>query len=142
MDIFAFEQKLKSLNFTELKTEAVMENEDKIVELQKFQHLKGEDASGGKIKPKYKSPYYARKKTTQNSVPGLGNPDLNLSGNLHKSAKLNIQGENYFYKSPLDYSTYIFDRYANAWGLNTSYQEKIWPYTMTSLNKLFIAQFK
>src|SRR4051812_2935254 len=55
-----------------------------LVHQQVEQQYKGEDVNGGKI-GKYRNKAYAFKKYMGNPMPGFGNVDLHLTGDLHKA---------------------------------------------------------
>ena len=70
--IKAFADKWKALNLQKEAMFVVAETSDEITDLNKEQLLSGEDKESKRIRPKYKSPSYARKKNEMNSLPGLG----------------------------------------------------------------------
>jgi hypothetical protein len=60
-------------------------NTEKIAGYNKEQLYKeGEDSTGKKLR-KYRSKKYARVKNQMNPAPGLGNPDLFVTGSFHES---------------------------------------------------------
>jgi hypothetical protein len=53
---------------------------------------RGEGSDGQPLK-KYRNPEYAQKKNKLNPIPGLGNPDLRVTGAYHKSLYVEIVGD-------------------------------------------------
>lgn len=58
----------------------------------------GETSEGGTLR-KYRNPAYARKKNSMNPLPGLGNPDLKLTGSFHRGIVTKIESGKVVIKS-------------------------------------------
>lgn len=73
----------------ELDTQAkriIAEIQDKIIDLNtKDQLFKGLDSKGQKLSPKYASVRYKRAKNSSNPLPGIGTPDLKLTGKFYSN---------------------------------------------------------
>lgn len=62
----------------------IAELQDEIVKYNTDQLYAGQDAKGQKLKPSYSRVKYARAKNSMNSLPGLGNPDLKVTGKFYR----------------------------------------------------------
>jgi hypothetical protein len=137
-DFWTVNKRIQAINLDELKMQAVEAEAGRILTLNKEQLNKGETWKGSKIKPKYKSPYYSRKKNKLNSVPGLGVPDINLSGKLQNRMNISFQNNaTYSIWSFVDYAAFVLPRYLNILGLSDKNEEKIQPFTTARLGQLF-----
>lgn len=94
---------------------AIEDNSDKYVELiQEQLYTQGEDSTGKKLKP-YKNKRYAQKKHGMNPLPGLGNPDLYLTGSTYKGMDVQTNANGVEVKSTTSYfPKLIKDRGDNA----------------------------
>ncbi len=70
--------------------------------LQQQLRTTGEDAQGHKLKP-YKDKKYAAMKHGMNPKPGMGVPDLYLSGRLYKNMQVQDKGNGYEIVSTVPY---------------------------------------
>lgn len=75
----------------EIAEESVRVLSPDIVERQKAQLSEGLSSVGGTF-PKYRNPAYARKKNALNAKPGLGNPDLKLTGAFYRGITAVVSG--------------------------------------------------
>lgn len=64
----------------------------------------GIDGSGNKIAPTYASPYYAAKKNRMNAAPGIGVPDLFVTGAYYKGIGVTIGDGTYNTESNVPYA--------------------------------------
>src|SRR3990167_2822680 len=86
MGNFEYIDKKLNINYLLIFNQAIKNLETFIVKLNTDQQLmRGLDAEGIKISPKYRNPAYARKKAGMNSRPGYGTPDFKLTGQYHDS---------------------------------------------------------
>lgn len=100
--------------------ELVIKHSTKILEAQKEQLKSGRNADGKKITPKYASKSYGLAKNKMNSLPGLGTPDLFLTGELYRRLDLIVGVPNdkeYTIFSDVDYFNDLLDKYANVIGI-------------------------
>ena len=77
-----------------------------VVELNLSQLSHGTNAKGGKFR-KYRNAVYARKKSAMNPTPGLGNPDLNLTGKFWKEFKASIMDQSIEWRSEDSKATWL-----------------------------------
>lgn len=71
----------------------IEDNLDFIADLNTDQLERGVDGTGNNIEPTYRNPVYARLKQRLNSRPGLGIPDLKLTGSFHRKINAKLQGK-------------------------------------------------
>lgn len=72
--------------------QAFVNTKEQLLEVQRLQMLEGLNADGDKI-GKYKNPKYALRKNEMNPVPGLGVPDLNLTGQWQGELDVKIDAD-------------------------------------------------
>ena len=85
-------RRLQQVNVRQLASQALKLNEDVIADLTREQLIEGKD-SAGRFMRTYRSLSYARMKQSMNPKPGLGNPDLYLTGATHSSIKINVTAD-------------------------------------------------
>lgn len=83
MTITQLSENFKKLDTSEVIRESFLETTEKFTELQKDQLRSGKTSKGESIKPGYRSGKYAKVKAEMNPLPGLGNPDLFLTGKFY-----------------------------------------------------------
>ena len=80
MTIVSLAEKFNSLNTDKIINESLNETKDEFKSINKEQLRAGKTNTGKNIAPKYRSKKYALAKNQMNPLPGLGNPDLHLTG--------------------------------------------------------------
>lgn len=75
--------KIQKLDPAKVAENAINEVADEFTKAQKDQLLHGETSEGGTLR-QYRNKAYARKKNAMNALPGLGNPDLKLTGKFYQ----------------------------------------------------------
>jgi hypothetical protein len=85
-------KRMQSLNVKEVSYESVVETKETITEIQKDQMYHGLDGQGKKIR-RYRSVKYARAKNEMNPLPGLGTPDLKLTGAFYRYFQTKVTPE-------------------------------------------------
>lgn len=84
--------RLKSLNVKDESFHAVEETKNSITSIQKDQMFHGLNAAGERI-GRYRNNKYARVKNEFNPLPGLGVPDLKLTGAFYAGFKTEVTPE-------------------------------------------------
>lgn len=79
--------------------QAIVNTKEQLLETQRLQMLEGLNAEGDKI-GKYKNQKYAIKKFDLNPVPGLGTPDLRLTGQWQGEIDAEIGSDTVTIKAP------------------------------------------
>jgi hypothetical protein len=70
-------------NIESIAEESVSQASPSFVEAQKDQLLQGSNSAGESFR-RYRNPDYAKMKNLMNPLPGLGNPDLKLTGQFQR----------------------------------------------------------
>jgi hypothetical protein len=108
---------------------------EEILEQNREQMLEGKTSKGKKIKPKYSTKSYANRKKKINPKPGLGTPDLKVSGDFHASIKLVKKGTDFIFKTDLGYAKkYVVPKYDDIFGLEPKRQK-------TFINEVFLEEY-
>ena len=94
--IAAMSRAWSQINLAKEAMIVVSETQQDIIELNQDQLKSGELKTSQRIRPKYRNPYYARKKNSQNPLPGLGTPDLHNTGEFYKGFTIRLQGDTGF----------------------------------------------
>lgn len=82
---------LQSIDINNIVEESIEETTDDLISENKKQLLAGFDSQGNRLQ-RYQSNKYARVKNEYNPLPGLGNPDLNLTGSFFSGFEANVSG--------------------------------------------------
>lgn len=94
--ILDIQENLKNVksNIKSIASRAVQDTEVEFLKLNVEQLEHGFDSQKKRLK-KYRSKEYADFKSSLNSLPGNGNPDLILTGAFTESFNLNVSGDNF-----------------------------------------------
>lgn len=84
---------LKEISVKRISIKAIELNKGELVLLNQTQLFGGENNRGESFK-KYRWPEYAKQKNEQNPNPGLGYPDLKLTGSFYRSFFAEVKGDN------------------------------------------------
>lgn len=84
--------RIKKVNHTEAIEDTMEEASPVIRQKQRNQMHSGLNREGKPI-GKYRSPAYAKKKNALNPIPGLGVPDLKLTGEFYKGIYSEVRGD-------------------------------------------------
>lgn len=85
-------RRFEKVNLTELLGEVVAENPQLLTDLNRKQLKEGQNKEGRTLN-KYRSSSYAKRKNEMNPAPGLGNPDLYLTGAFQSSFVVDVRGD-------------------------------------------------
>ena len=114
----------RDLNTQALKI--IAESEETILELNKGSLFQGLDAKGQKIKPKYSRVRYARAKNQSNPLPGIGTPDLKLTGGFYSNFYLTAKNGVFDIFSSDEKTDKLKSKYGeDIFGLNVDDEGKI-----------------
>lgn len=92
--------------------ETVEETKDSIQLLQKDQLLRGLNSKGEKI-GRYRSNKYARVKNEMNPLPGLGIPDLKVTGSFHTKISTTVTPDTFKSDSSDSKAPNLKEKYGN-----------------------------
>jgi len=95
----------------------------------------------GKSLQKYQSPSYSLYKYRKNPLPGLGRPDLNLTGTLYRGMYLKVTGKSFYLGSNDIKETKVERKYGkDIWGLTrenkTRLSRDVRPLLMGYINRV------
>jgi hypothetical protein len=109
-------------NLPQIAEDSVAQVKPSIVEAQAEQLVSGSNADGGTFR-RYKDPRYAKMKNTLNPLPGLGNPDLKLTGAFHKGIYATVQDGRIVIGSSDNKAQWLEPNYKSIFGLNPQEME-------------------
>lgn len=98
MGLLKLIQNFERLNLEKVGSEAMSEVKTDMGDFQREQLKQGLTSSGGTFR-KYQNRAYARKKNSLNPLPGIGNPDLKLTGAFYRGISATVQGGQVIVKS-------------------------------------------
>lgn len=111
-------RRFKALDINDQAQQAIDDTREPLIEKQKGQLLQGLNAKGNKI-GKYRNNKYARVKNQMNPLPGLGTPDLKLTGAFHKGLFVDVRTDTYVIESGDEKNDDLQDKYGTEiLGLN------------------------
>jgi len=118
MTLRQLSDKLQAFN-EELVADVVIKNNEPLaVRLNQKQLVDGETPKDTPITPSYKSPSYALFKNRKNSRPGLGTPDVRVTGALHAGIRLMKSGDLYNMGNINEKAKFeTITQYGDLWGL-------------------------
>lgn len=114
----ALRKQLENLPLRDLVANSVAAHTQEIEQLQREQLEQGRGKDTEKLEPSYKSGSYAKKKHQMNGGPGLGTPDLRLSGAYYQSITARVYADGLEMSATDFKAKYLTPRYPNAIGLN------------------------
>lgn len=119
-------------------SEAIMQNESKLVTMNRRQMEEGKTASGDLIAPLYRSIMYAKgKKELYGSRAPFRIPDLKLTGAFHRGMKLEIDYPGYFIYSTDEKAEELAEKYDDIFGIAPDYQPQAKEINTRMLAKIF-----
>jgi len=92
MNLKTLNQKLQSLNVLTIASETLSEHTGEMADELRSQLYAGRDNLDQSLR-QYRSSEYAQMKHGMNPLPGLGNPDLYLTGATHRSIRMAVNGQ-------------------------------------------------
>ena len=100
--------------------QAVNDSGETFAKLNRRQLFAGTTPDGDRLTPDYKSKYYANKKNKMNPKPGLGTPDLRVTGDFQDQFEVTADTEEIDITSPVEYAARLTELYGDAqiYGLN------------------------
>lgn len=92
MTIPELQRRWKTIDIRKAAASIISDNKQQIADLNREQLMDGVNKQGKKLK-KYQSKSYAARKNRMNPTPGLGNPDLYLTGRFHEAMNVKINSK-------------------------------------------------
>ena len=115
-------QKFQSLDTDEIINESFVATTSQFEDTQRLQLMAGKTKTGDPISPSYMSPKYAAAKNEMNSLPGLGVPDLNLTGAFHEEIDMEVGNDSLDIISKDSKGPELEDKYKDIFGLGTNFK--------------------
>lgn len=132
-------RRLQSLNLEQVTEEAIEETAPQYLELNQEQLYEGTTSQGTQVSPRYRSPKYARVKNEMNPAPGLGVPDLYVTGAFYEGQELKVVSGQIEEDSNVDYAEDLYQKYPNIAGLD---EEKLDQYRAGPFKEALEAKVK
>ena len=115
-------KKFKALNTDKIIDESFQENSDKFEAKNRAQMLTGQNKQGDKISPRYRNNKYARVKNEMNPAPGLGVPDLKITGAFQRSLRADLVGDTIKIESTDRKNEWLEPKYRGIFGLGGEFK--------------------
>lgn len=115
-------QKFQALDTDEIINESLVETVPQFEETQRLQLMAGKTKSGDPIEPVYLSNKYAAAKNEMNSLPGLGVPDLRLTGAFYEGIDVEVGNDDLDIISKDSKGPQLENKYADIFGLGTDFK--------------------
>lgn len=119
----ALYNRVKNLNTDEVITDSFTESTTAFEEENRKQLFEGQ-AKTGEITKKYKNNKYARVKNEMNPLPGLGTPDLKVTGAFYRGIRVEVSGETLNIKSTDSKGPDLEAKYKDIFGLGGVYKKE------------------
>ena len=111
--------RLEAVNIELLAELAIEDTAKEFGKLNTEQMEEGKDSKDQKISPGYRSSSYARMKNQMNPKPGMGVPDLKLTGAFYKGYRLQVINGEVIEDSDVPYAPKLEKQYGKQiWGLD------------------------
>lgn len=94
-NVFNLTDRIALLDPKEIIISSIEQTKDKSPDIVRSQLHYGEDGTGHQISPKYKQEGYAIAKEEQNPIPGLGTPDLFVTGDFTSEIEEVVDASSY-----------------------------------------------
>lgn len=125
LDFLEMLDNLDTISLAAVAGEVLQESVEVMEELNRDQLAEGYDANGEIIGDEhpYRNKDYAFLKNSLNPSPGLGNPDLNLTGDHYREMYAKVEGKSYEMGSHDEKSAQLQKKYGDIYGLNAGSHE-------------------
>lgn len=124
MTISSLAENFRKLNTDKVIDESFRETTDSFEKLQKDQLKAGKTNKGDTIRPRYRSPKYARVKNEMNPLPGIGVPDLFLTGKFYSGIDAEPGRDVIDIISKDSKGPELENKYPNIFGLGTNFKKQ------------------
>lgn len=128
--IFDFNKRIQAVEIRPIIALCVEQSQYEILAFNRGQLYMGEGSNDKLLSPSYRSEGYAEFKESMNPKPGLGTPDLFLTGAFYNSLQMDVN------KSQMTFT--VGSKEEKAPKLERKYGEKI--YGLNSENKAYFSQ--
>lgn len=124
MTIKGLYRKVEQIDNDKIIGNAFESTVDDLAEENKKQLFEGFDKTGEKISRKYSNNKYARVKNEMNPLPGLGVPDLKVTGAFYRGIRVDYQGGKLITASSDEKGTDLEEKYADIYGLGGEFKKE------------------
>lgn len=129
--------RLQKINLEELIRQAVISNDERLIEMNRSQMERGVRSDGDLIQPEYQSMGYAFFKRGQGTKAPMGVPDLKLTGAFHREMVLVVEGDEYEFGSTDEKTGMLTEKYDKIFGLTKENQQEAVRINTEKLGQLF-----
>lgn len=137
MTIKELSDRVQQIDVFQLMRKALVENEQKIVEMNREQMEVGVTSKGQTIDPTYRSAQYAQFKKKIGSRSPVGIPNLKLTGSFHEKMQMEIDDRSYSIYSTDDKERDLTAKYKDIFGLNAENIRKAQEINTRKLGQLY-----
>lgn len=123
LTISKLKKRVESMDIRQVITDALEETTGDFEQKNREQMLAGKTKDGKAIAPKYRSSKYASAKNAMNPAPGLGTPDLKLTGEFHRLLDVEVGKVNFDIVSLDDKGPELEDKYPAIFGLGGEFKK-------------------
>jgi hypothetical protein len=122
MTIVSLSEKFNQIDTDKIIQESLVETTPQFETSQKDQLYHGKTKTGAPIRPRYRNPKYAAGKAAINPLPGLGVPDLKLTGDFYSGIDVEVGNDVFDIISEDEKGPALENKYPNIFGLGTTYK--------------------
>lgn len=115
-------RRAEKLDTDKVINEAFDESTEDFAEKNREQLFTGQTKAGGKITYKYRNNKYARVKNQMNPIPGLGTPDLKVTGSFYRGIRADVSGDVIQVQSTDEKGKDLEAKYADIFGLGGEFK--------------------
>lgn len=116
-------QKFQSLDTDEIINDSLVATTPEFEDAQRLQLTAGKTKTGEAIQPTYMSNKYAAAKNEMNTLPGLGVPDLKLTGSFYEGIDVEVGGDAFDIISKDEKGPQLENKYPDIFGLGTDFKK-------------------
>lgn len=124
LTISSLSEKFKTLNTDKVIDESLNETKDEFKAINKSQLKAGKTNTGENVAPKYRRKKYALAKNQMNPLPGLGNPDLFLTGAFYEGIGVEVGKDVFDIISKDEKGPELENKYKDIFGLGNNFKKK------------------
>lgn len=147
LTIPALTKRFRKLNTDKIITDSLKETVSDFEDIQRKQLMAGKTRTGSHIKPSYRNKKYAEAKSSMNPLPGLGVPDLRLTGAFYEGIDVEAGKEVFDIISKDEKGPELENKYRDIFGLGGAFKneytkEKLEPALKKKISKFTGLKFQ
>lgn len=136
MTIREYYNKMRNVDITRLKEEAVEACKDLIIRANQDQLREGQNAKGQLIRPAYSVPYMKKKRRMSSYHAPIGTPDLFLNGDFQGAMDVIVENGQYDIVSWDEKNVFLQLMYDDIFGLNDESRATVRPFVTRKFGEL------